>query len=94
MVAIDIVGPLPVQRGGYRYVLTMMDHSTRWMEAVPLTNISASTCVRALENQWILRYGPPASLLSDRGTQFASNIMKELLQRHKITGRKTTAYNP
>ena len=36
-VAIDIVGPLsPPTRGGHRYILTIIDYATSFIEAVPL----------------------------------------------------------
>ncbi len=39
-VHIDIVGPLPASPGGCTHLLTMVDRSTRWAEAVPLVNTS------------------------------------------------------
>ena len=42
-VHIDIVGPLPIANDQYRYVLTMIDRSSRWLEATPLPNIEAKT---------------------------------------------------
>ena len=62
VLAVDLVGPLPVQRNGYRYILTMLDHSTRWLEAVPLKDISVATCAKAIERTWIQHYGPPPLL--------------------------------
>lgn len=35
-IAIDIVGPLPRTKNGFRYVLTVMDFASRYLEAVPL----------------------------------------------------------
>ena len=39
-VHIDLVGPLP-QSSGFTQILTMMDRSTRWPEAVPIADTSA-----------------------------------------------------
>ena len=93
-VAIDIVGPLSIQRSGYRYVVTMIDHSTRWLEAAPVTDIRAETIAKVFSDQWLMRYGPPAVLHSDRGTQFLSTIMAELFRKFEIKKTQTTAYNP
>ncbi len=46
-VHIDIVGPLPASPGGCTHLLTMVDRSTRWAEAVPLVNTSTSSCSAA-----------------------------------------------
>jgi hypothetical protein len=39
---VDLVGPLLASEDGYLYVMTMVDRTTRWLEAVPLKNISLS----------------------------------------------------
>ena len=35
-VAIDIVGPFPMAKGGFNYIFTYLDMATRWPEAIPL----------------------------------------------------------
>ena len=84
-VSINLIGPLPVERGSYRHLLTIIDHASRWLQAVPLTNVAADTCANAFISQWIYRYGPPARLHSDRGTQFVSEIFREVKKSHGIT---------
>jgi cleavage and polyadenylation specificity factor subunit 1 len=51
----DLVGPLPVAEDGSRFLLTMVDRSSRWLEAVPLKNAETSSCVGALIGTWIAR---------------------------------------
>lgn len=94
MLSVDIVGPLPTQRSGFRFILTIIDHCTRWLEAVPLTTVTATACATAITRNWILRYGPPQIIHSDRGSQFCSFIWKQLLSSFGIEASKTTAYNP
>ena len=72
-VHIDIVGPLPSSQG-YSYLLTMIDRTTRWSEAVPLSSISTKSCVRAFISTWVSRFRVPSTLTSDRGAQFTSSI--------------------
>jgi hypothetical protein len=45
---VDLVGPLPVSAEGYTYLFTVIDRSTRWLEAVPIKNMEARTCADAL----------------------------------------------
>lgn len=92
-VAMDIVGPLP-QQGPYRFILTMVDHATRWLEAVPLAKIDAATVCRTFCKQWIFRFGAPRIVHSDRGTQFESAVFGELMKKFNIKKSKTTAYWP
>jgi cleavage and polyadenylation specificity factor subunit 1 len=91
---VDIVGPLPVSRDGYRYLFTIIDRSSRLLEAVPLTNVETATCRDALIRHWICRFGVPAHLTSDQGAQFTSALWSrtcEVIGTHHNT---TTAYHP
>ncbi len=92
-VSVDLV-TLPKTRNGYMYLMTMIDHATRFLEAVPLTNERADTCASAFLSQWVYRYGPPAVLHSDRGAQFTSNIFQQLLQRLGIKKSFSSAFHP
>ena len=46
-VHMDLVGPLPVSSDSFCYILTMIDRTTRWLEAVPLKEMTASMCAAA-----------------------------------------------
>ena len=90
---VDIVGPLSPSRG-FTYLFTVIDRFTRWTEAIPMSDSTASTCDRALFREWISRFGVPGELTSDRGPQFTSELWDQL---HHILGTKayrTTSYHP
>jgi cleavage and polyadenylation specificity factor subunit 1 len=73
-----IVGPLPVSAQGYNYILTIIDRSTRWLEAVPMHGMEAATCTDALIEGWVSRFGVPAIITTDRGTQFSSALVSSV----------------
>jgi transposase InsO family protein len=91
---VDLVGPLPVAEDGSTYIFTMVDRSTRWLEAVPLRNMEAKTCVEAFINTWVARYGVPEAVTTDRGRQFTSALWEGLCQNLQINHISTTAYHP
>jgi len=94
-VHIDIVGPLESEdHSRPRYLLTMIDAYTRWVEAFPLTDITAESVSKAFLYQWISRFGPPLHLVTDRGTQFNSEIMHYLNLFFSIHHIRTSAYHP
>ncbi|CAB0008306.1 unnamed protein product, partial [Nesidiocoris tenuis] len=93
VVHIDLVGPLPPS-DGYLYFLSMIDRYTNWMEAIPLTNITAETVAQAVYENWIVRFGIPSSIISDQGRQFEATLFKNLSSLCGIQLRRTTAYHP
>jgi hypothetical protein len=65
---IDLVGPLPISQG-CTFLFTLVDRTTRWLEAVPLASTTAKDCAEALCAHWVTRFGVPHTLTSDRGPQ-------------------------
>lgn len=90
---IDIIGPLPMSKN-YRYCVTMIDRFSRWPEAIPTEDIRAETIAFAVFENWIARYGVPLSICTDQGTQFESELFKELSKLCGFKRKRTTAYNP
>lgn len=92
-VHIDIVGPLPAQNG-FSYCLTMIDRFSRWVEAVPLREISAQAVAEAFFDSWVSRYGAPKILTTDQGAQFESRLFTALLSFIGCERIRITAYHP
>ncbi len=90
---VDLVGPLP-SSGGYTHLFTMVDRTTRWPEAVPVSATSAADCAAALFSGWVQRFGLPAAITSDRGPQFTSAVWAALCRLLNIQHIPTTAYHP
>ncbi|KAF2352590.1 Zinc finger H2C2-type histone UAS binding [Trinorchestia longiramus] len=100
-VHIDIVGsltpaslptfayPLP-----FRYILTCIDRATRWCEAVPLVDTSASSVAIAFMFGWISRFGVPLEVVTDRGAQFESELFSNLSSLLGFHHVRITSYHP
>jgi hypothetical protein len=43
---VDLVGPLQ-HSNNFIYIFTIFDHTSKWMEAIPLTEMSAAACAKA-----------------------------------------------
>jgi hypothetical protein len=84
----DLVGE------GFRYLFTIIDRSTRWVEAIPVKYMEAATIADTLVAGWVSRFGVPAVITSDCGTQFTSAIWEELCKRLNIQHITTTAFHP
>ena len=81
---IDLVGPLPPSEG-YIHLLTIIDRTTRWPEAIPMVNTSAKRCARALISNWISRFGAPLDMFSDRGSQCTSPTWDQDTQDKRLS---------
>ena len=57
--------------------MTLVDFSTRYPEAVPLKKINTETVAEALVDIFS-RVGVPEEILSDLGTQFVSDCMRDV----------------
>jgi len=94
IVAIDILSGLPTTESGYKYILDATDYFTKWLEAYPLRDQEASTCMRALYNGFFSRMGLPRQLHSDQGRNFESKLVQELCKITGIHKTRTTPFHP
>ncbi len=89
-----MLGLLSTSAEGFCYLFTLVDRSTRWVEAVPIKTMSAVDCVDALITAWVSRFGVPANLTSDRGAQFTAAVWSALCLKLGVSHQITTAYHP
>ncbi len=75
-------------------MLTIIDRSTRWAEAVPMRSTTAVECANAVIAAWVSRFGVPDVVTSDRGPQFTSAVWAVLCNKLHIQHLQTTAYHP
>jgi transposase InsO family protein len=66
---INIMGILPRAPGGFRFLFVTIDTFTKWMEAMPVVNITQDAAVRFLQSI-IYMFIVPKWVLTDIGTQF------------------------
>jgi hypothetical protein len=89
---LTVIGPLP-SSAGYTYIFTIVDMTTRWPEAIPLSTTTAADCAQALLMGWIQRFGIPSTITSERD-QFTSSLWAALCNILSIKHSPTTAYHP
>ena len=85
----DLVGPLPPSNG-FTYLLTIVDRFSRWPEAISLNDTTTVVCAQALISQWFARFGIPADVASDRGSQFTLQLWNSIAQLLGIQVHHTT----
>jgi len=88
----DTMGPLPPDEDGNTAILVIIDRFSRWIELIPAKDTTAKSAALALLKH-IGRYGTPAQLLSDGGSQYVNTIISELLTLIGIEHEITIAYS-
>lgn len=93
-VSVDITGSHPRSSRGKIYVLTVVDHFSKWAEAIPFASHTAPVVAEALMVHVFCRFGAPLQLLTNRGPEFESELFSELMHWMGIDKHRTTAYKP
>jgi transposase InsO family protein len=63
------MGILPKAAGGFRFLFVVINTFTKWMQSMPVVNITEEAEVKFLQSI-IYRFGVPKRVLTDNGTQF------------------------
>ena len=79
---------------GYNQFLVMVDHFTKYVEAVPCITASAEETCDHLNVTWIARHGCPMTFQSVNGTAFVRELTKELMRRSPVAQAHSTTYHP
>jgi len=83
---------------GNKYILTFQDNLTKFSKAIPVPNQEAAETIYTQAKQFTLKiifeYGiPDKKVLTDQGTNFVSEIFKNVCKLLKISKVQTIAYH-
>ena len=92
--AMDITGPYPLTPRGNRFLLTFVDHLTKYVEAYPIPDVTAETCARVYASQIVTRHGTGSQLITDQGRNFMSSFFQETCKLLGIRTTRTSTYHP
>ena len=92
-VGVDVL-QLPVTHGGNRYVVCFVDYLTKWAEAFPTSDQKADTIARLFVEHVVCRHGVPEQLLSDRGANFLSDLIRGVCDILGVKKINTSGYHP
>lgn len=89
---VDTIGPLPEDQYGNKYILVIIDCFSRWVELFGTTDTSAKSAAKFLL-QHCGRFGTPALIRSDRGSQFVNDLIADISEVMGTDQDLTTAYS-
>jgi hypothetical protein len=90
----DISGPFPKTKGKRQLVLVAVDYFTKWVEAEALADITANKVISFLWKNVICRFGVPRILITNNGTQFDNQKMREQCEKLRIDHKFSSISHP
>jgi IS30 family transposase len=73
LIGIDLIDAHKISKKGNKFILTMTDYFTKYVEGCPIPDKSANSVERALYSTFC-RHGSPAHIISDQGREFVNQV--------------------
>ena len=90
---VDLCGPFPTSKAGFKYVLVCIESLSKHVEAIPLRSKESPEVAAAFLTHVIGRFGSCAEVLSDQGGEF-QGVFHALLTSCLIDHRLTSPNHP
>jgi len=74
--ALDVIGEIkPKSSKGHKYILVGIDYFTKWMEAIPLPEVTQNVVIDFIQKYIIYRFGIPETITTNQGSVFTGQKM-------------------
>ena len=84
MVYMDLMSISVMGKEGERYVLSILDSFTRYVQLHPIKDKKMSTVSDVLVNHWISEMGNPDTVVTDQGKEFTGDVFQKTLKSRGI----------
>ena len=75
----------PPTSKGHKWILAATDYFTKWVEAVPMKNVTAKDVVNFVKEHIVYRFGIPQMITTDQGTVFTAEEFKKFTKEMSIS---------
>lgn len=93
IIELDLVGPLVRDKLDNKYILSIHCKLSRFIVATVIRDKSSDTVARAFVKSFILKYGAPKTIVTDRGKEFTASLFGDVCKLLNITKMQSTAYH-
>ena len=90
----DIIGPFAPGKGQCKFLLVGIDYFTKWIEAEPLTAITARNVQNFVWKNIVCRFGLPQIIITDNGRQFTDRTLAEFYEKLHIKHIASSVEHP
>ena len=90
----DTKGPITPSSQIKSYIHVIVDAFSHFVVTVPIKSNNAETAVKTLLHHWIVKFGPPIYLVTDRGSEYINTDMAHLCTLMGIRHSPRTPYSP
>jgi hypothetical protein len=91
---LDNTGPFPESGAGNKYTITACDAASKWFVAKAVPEISARQHAIFIYEELAMQFGYPEEIVTDQGSAFDNEVLKEFLSILHTKYRRTTPYHP
>lgn len=96
-ISVDFITPLPTcRRAGtdYRHLMVVVDRLTKMRHFIACSTMDAAEVANLFVSRIFCLHGAPDTIVSDRGTNFVSQLWTQISQRLGIKITASTAFHP
>ena len=90
----DILGPLPESEQSAKFILCVQDSFTKFVECYALPDQRSSTLADKIVFDFLSRYSCCLELHSDKGSNYQSELFREVCRLLEIHQTKTSGFRP
>ncbi|KAL1299817.1 hypothetical protein AAHE18_18G135300 [Arachis hypogaea] len=91
--ALDLIGQIhPPSSKGHKFILVSVDYFSKWVEAIPLREVTHNEIIDFIEEHIVHRFGIPQSITIDQGTMFIKKKVIEYGKSRDIKILSSTSY--
>lgn len=94
LVCIDLIGPLPIGRGGVSQLLVLVDAFSKFIRLYALRRATTKAILNRFINDYITNVQKPRCVLTDNGTQFVAKEWERSLSEIGIKCKFISVYFP